>query len=424
MDVPMGSLHTPTGASAAAAAPANDPAYLRGMERLVTAIQDLSLARDLPAVMAVVRRAARDLTGADGATFVLRDDEMCFYADEDAIEPLWKGSRFPLGACVSGWAMLHQEPVVIPDIYADPRVPADAYRPTFVKSLALVPIRTASPIGAIGNYWASPHRATAAEVKLLQALADSTSVAIENVQLYADLEHRVQERTAQLEHTNKELEAFSYSVSHDLRAPLRSIDGFSQALAEDLGDKLDPTSAGYLQRVRGAAKRMSDLIDDLLELSRTSRANIERQDVDVTALALDVAQTLEKREPARHVSLEVQPGLHAHADPRLLRVVFENLLGNAWKFTGKQAEARVEIAAETGEPGEQVFRVRDNGAGFDMQFSAKLFAPFQRLHDAREFTGTGVGLATVQRIVHRHGGRIWAEGHPGEGAVFRFTLAR
>jgi signal transduction histidine kinase len=421
----MGDLHVSAagGSVPAPPPPTTDPAYVHGMERLVTAIQELSLARDLAAIIAIVRKAARDLTSADGATFVLRDGEMCFYADEDAIAPLWKGSRFPLQACVSGWAMLHREAVVIPDIYADARVPADAYRPTFVKSLALVPIRTSAPIGAIGNYWASPHRASAAEVKLLQALADSTSVAMENVQLYADLEQRVRERTAQLEQTNKELEAFSYSVSHDLRAPLRSIDGFSQALAEDLADKLDPEALGYLSRVRGAARRMSELIEDLLELSRTSRANIERQDVDVSALALEVARTLEKREPTRQVTLVVQPGLRAHADPRLLRVVFENLLGNAWKFTGKRADARVEVTSETGDGGERVLCVRDNGAGFDMQFAAKLFAPFQRLHDAKEFPGNGIGLATVQRIVHRHGGHVWAEGRLDQGAVFRFTLA-
>lgn len=170
----------------------------KSLEQLVDAVQALSLARDVDAVAAVVRRAARQLTGADGATFVLRDGDRCFYVDEDAISPLWKGQRFPLSACISGWSMLNRSATVIEDIYADARVPHAAYRPTFVRSLVMVPIRTRAPIGAIGNYWASRHRATEGEVQLLQALADSTSVAMENVQVYAELEARVQQRTQQL----------------------------------------------------------------------------------------------------------------------------------------------------------------------------------------------------------------------------------
>lgn len=172
--------------------------YQQGLERLVDAVQELSLARDLDAVTAVVRRTARALTGADGATFVLRDGDKCYYADEDAIEPLWKGQRFPMSICISGWAMLNRSATVIEDIYLDPRIPHEAYRPTFVKSLVMVPIRTREPIGAIGNYWAQTHRATDEEVHLLQALADSASVAMENVQVYSELERRVEERTQQL----------------------------------------------------------------------------------------------------------------------------------------------------------------------------------------------------------------------------------
>ncbi len=172
--------------------------YQLGLERLVDAVQELSLARDLDAVTAVVRRTARALTGADGATFVLRDGDKCYYADEDAIEPLWKGQRFPMSICISGWAMLNRSATVIEDIYLDPRIPHEAYRPTFVKSLVMVPIRTREPIGAIGNYWAQTHRATDEEVHLLRALADSASVALENVQVYSELERRVEERTQQL----------------------------------------------------------------------------------------------------------------------------------------------------------------------------------------------------------------------------------
>ena len=183
--------------------------YVRGMERLLVAVQELSLARGLDAVQRVVRVAAREMTGCDGATFVLRDDDHCRYVDEDAIGPLWKGRRFPLGMCVSGWAMLNREPAVIPDIYLDARVPHEAYRPTFVKSLVMVPIRALDPIGAIGNYWAEPHHPRPEEVHLLQALADSTSIAMENIAVYAELEQRVQERTRALERMNEEVRRLS-----------------------------------------------------------------------------------------------------------------------------------------------------------------------------------------------------------------------
>lgn len=174
--------------------------------RLIRAVQELSMARDADRVAAIVRQAARGLTGADGATFVLRDGDCCFYRDEDAIAPLWKGQRFPMSQCISGWVMLNRRATVIPDIYEDPRIPHEAYRPTFVKSLVMVPIRAAEPMGAIGTYWAWPHRASDTQVELLQALADSTSIALENIQLYAELERRVEERTAQLAETNRQLQ--------------------------------------------------------------------------------------------------------------------------------------------------------------------------------------------------------------------------
>jgi len=183
--------------------------YVRRMERLVRAVQELSLARDLEQVQHIVRVTARELVGSDGATFVLRDGEQCYYADEDAIEPLWKGSRFPIEACISGWTMLNKQPAVIEDIYLDDRIPHAAYRPTFVKSLAMVPIRSLDPIGAIGNYWADEHLATPEEIALLQALADATSVAMENITVYNQLEQRVADRTAALEQANSEILALA-----------------------------------------------------------------------------------------------------------------------------------------------------------------------------------------------------------------------
>lgn len=400
-------------------APTGD-GYVRGMERLITAVQELSLARDLETVRAIVRHAARELTGADGATFILRDGDRCYYMDEDAIGPLWKGKRFPMSACISGWSMIHKQPVVLADIYADPRIPAEAYRPTFVKSLAMVPIRTSDPIGAIGNYWAAPHAATPHEVKLLQALADSTSVALENVQVYSELEKRVRDRTVQLEATNKELEAFSYSVSHDLRAPLRTINGFARILQNDHGVTLAPEGRDCLERVCRAAERMDALIVDLLNLARVTRTESRRDAVNLGAIALDVVATLNSQDTKRRVDFVCAPDLMVHGDAHLLKIALENLLGNAWKFTARQATARIELGVQPGSP--PVYFVRDNGAGFDMTYAAKLFAPFQRLHSADEFPGTGIGLATVLRIVRKHGGRIWAEGRVGEGATISFTL--
>ncbi len=242
--------------------------------------------------------------------------------------------------------------------------------------------------------------------------------------LNAELEQRVIERTAQLEAANKELEAFSYSVSHDLRAPLRGIAGFSQALDESCGKRLEETERGYLSRVRAAAERMGQLIDDLLDLARVSRVEMVRQPVDLSALARGVVADLQQQAPARVVAVEIADGLEAEGDPRLLRVLLENLLGNAWKFTGKHAQPTIAFRSLMDDSNQQVFLIRDDGSGFDMQYAGKLFGAFQRLHALADFPGTGIGLATVQRIVHRHGGRVWAEGAVGRGATFFFTLPR
>ncbi|MCX6065395.1 MAG: PAS domain S-box protein [Chloroflexi bacterium] len=239
--------------------------------------------------------------------------------------------------------------------------------------------------------------------------------------LNAELEERVRERTAQLEITNKELEAFSYSVSHDLRAPLRGIDGWSQALKEDYQDQLDEQGQQYIERVRSETQRMGQLIDDMLQLSRLTRAEMRKEFVNLSALAQEIALRLQQDEPLRHVDFEIQAGLTGKGDLRLLEALLTNLLGNAFKFTGKRADARIEFGQTTAQ-GQSVFFIRDNGAGFDMAYSQKLFGAFQRMHKAQEFPGTGIGLATVQRIIHRHGGKIWAEAEVNRGATFYFTL--
>jgi len=256
------------------------------------------------------------------------------------------------------------------------------------------------------------------------------------LQRYAtDLERRVEERTHELQDRNEslrrnaaellaantELDAFAYSVSHDLRAPLRSIDGFSQILLEDYAARLDEAGRETLHRVRAASQRMGTLIDDLLKLARVTRAEIRTEDVDLSGMARDIVADLQRTTPERQVEFAIAPGLTARGDARLLRVALDNLLRNSWKYTAKQPAPRVEFASADANGG-RAFMVRDNGAGFDMKYADKLFGVFQRLHSAADFEGTGIGLATVRRIINRHGGRIWAEGAVDRGATFYFTL--
>lgn len=236
-----------------------------------------------------------------------------------------------------------------------------------------------------------------------------------------ELEARVRLRTAELEASNRELEAFSYSVSHDLRAPLRAIDGFARILEEELEGKLDDTSRNHIERIRRATQRMAHLIDALIELARLTRQSLHKETFDISDLALQVAEEIRAEEPERKAEVEITRGLMVTADRTLVRVLLENLLRNAWKFSARQEVAKIAFRAER-ERERRVFCIADNGAGFDMAFAANLFRPFHRLHTATEFSGTGIGLATVQRIIQRHGGVIWAQSKPGEGARFYFTL--
>ena len=239
--------------------------------------------------------------------------------------------------------------------------------------------------------------------------------------LNTELEQRVADRTIQLAAANRELESFAYSVSHDLTAPLRGIDGWSLALLEDYHDRLDERARQHLSRIRAETQRMGQLIDDLLKLSRVTRAEMRPNPMDLTGLAENIALRLQEDFPHRQLEFVIQPGLADEGDERLMRIALTNLLGNAVKFTSKRPTARIELGM-TYVKDRPAYFVRDNGAGFDMAFAKKLFGAFQRMHKASEFPGTGIGLATVQRIIQRHGGRIWAEAQLNQGATFYFTL--
>lgn len=277
------------------------------------------------------------------------------------------------------------------------------------------------------------------EIDFVNQIANHLGVALHHAELLATLRAEIDERQqaemrsqtlnqglqqaiAELKAVNKELEAFSYSVSHDLRAPLRSIDGFSQALLEDCTEQLDSTGQDYLRRIRQATQRMGNLIDDLLSLSRVTRSEMHIEPVDMSRLASRLCADLQQTAPERQVEFAIQPGLIAQGDAHLLHIVLENLLSNAWKFTSKKAQAKIEFGAIPQKNGTLAYFVRDDGTGFDMAYIDKLFGPFQRLHASHEFPGNGIGLATVQRIVYRNGGRVWAEGALERGAAFYFTL--
>ena len=395
--------------------------YAQAMEHLVEVVQSLSQARDVTTIARIVRDAARELTGADGATFVLRDGDKCYYADENAIAPLWKGMRFPMEICISGWVMLNARATTIPDIYVDPRIPAEAYRPTFVKSLAMVPIRTSSPIGAIGNYWADYHEPTDEEVKILQALADTTSVAMENARLIEDLRDKVdrlETQAKQITAQHESLEVFTHALAHDLKEPVRTVRAFSEMIVENGVNA--PSNATYFDFIYRAAGRMAMLVDTVFAYSQLhdpSRLKKTACDMNtVFAGARDNLQTLISEHGA-HV--EAGPMPVVDAQPAHMTQVLQNLISNAVRHSPDGVTVRV-TAENAGD--HWLFRVSDTGHGIAAGDQERIFQPFKRLNLNEE--GAGLGLATCTKIMALHGGRIWCESPAGEGAIFCFTLPR
>lgn len=415
---------------------------------VVRTVQRLSMASTFEEIQEIVRTAARHLTGADGATIVLRDEDDCFYVDEDAIAPLWKGSRFPLETCISGWAMLNAQSVSIPDVYVDDRIPIDSYRPTFVKSLVMVPIRTMSPIGAIGNYWAQEHVATAEELQLLQALADSTAVAMENVAVRAELEERVASRTADLEERTRAVELLLGELNsqaedlraagaeqdrlmrylaHEVRGPLYAGDGLLELLIDDRPDD-DPDDAVRvdLGSVRSTIHEALRVVDEQLEAARLRSGAVrdlrpEPVDLDVLFAELRAMYRALHQGGDVRMTVRVEPGMpDLVTDRHFLGQVLRNLVTNAAKFTDGG-----EIGLRARADGDHVvITVSDTGIGIAPADQERIFEEFQQIDgaQARRRAGTGLGLPLVRSLTAALGGTMTLDSEPGRGSTFTLRV--
>lgn len=397
------------------------------MERLVNTVQELSLARDIESVMQIVRTVARELTGADGATFVLRDGDQCYYAEEDAISPLWKGHRFPMKTCISGWVMLNRQPAVIGDIYADDRIPADAYRPTFVKSLVMVPIRTMNPLGAIGNYWASTRNPTGEEVALLQALADITAVSIENIEMRNGLEEKVKARTRELleslereKEMNEMKSAFVSMASHEFRTPLSSILSSVSLIAgykdKEQYDKLEK----HIDRIRISVKNLMDILNDFLSVDKLEQGQMqaEQEGFDLREFVQNLSTELDGLRKEGQVIHYTHHGETAvWLDKKIMRHVMLNLLSNAVKYS----KDNVELWTETHKD-QVVLTVKDQGIGIPEEQQKNLFNKFFRARNVNDIQGTGLGLSIVKRYVELLNGTIEFTSGENSGTTFTVTL--
>ncbi|KTC88676.1 response regulator [Fluoribacter dumoffii] len=394
--------------------------YVSAMEHLVKVVQDLSQANDIQTITEIVRFAARELTGADGATFVLKEGDFCYYVEENAIAPLWKGKRFPMKTCISGWVISHKQSAVIEDIYRDPRIPQDTYRPTFVKSLAMVPIRREDPIGAIGNYWAKKRLPTQEELSILQALADTTSVALKNAHLYIDLKAHIEtirEREAHVRTQRDRLEIFTRALAHDLREPVRTMSSFVDVINQEK-HQFSGRVVDYFQHIYNASKRMLTLIDTVFHYMQLDEFEEEiKEECDMNEIILEVSKNLDYliREKNARIIAETLP--HVKANRTQMIQLMQNLISNAIYYNENIPE--ISISAN---PNKQwvEFHVSDNGLGLDSKNNETIFLPFKRA--SRTSKGSGLGLAICAKILELHGGTIECKSRIEGGTIFSFTL--
>lgn len=388
---------------------------------LVQVIQDLSAAKSLSDITVMVRKAARKIAQADGVTFVLKDQDMCSYVDEDAIAPLWKGQKFPLNACVSGWAMIHKEAVIIEDIYKDTRVPIDAYRPTFVKSMAMTPIRQENPIGAIGTYWKDQHRPTSEQMELLQALANSASIAIENVGLYNSLSDGI----TQLKKANQAKDEFLMNLSHELRTPLNAIIGWSEILTEDNSDK-NQLSEG-LQIILKNSNHQLHIVEDLMDSSRILVGRIHLKPVMVDLHQI-VRQSIAGQQTIimkKNILIDMKTELNSatiKADPVRLRQIVDNIIVNALKFSFKNG--KIDVRLKKSGPNVELI-VQDQGEGIDESLLPHVFERLKQGDESttRKHGGLGLGLSIAKHLTEASDGQIKAESAGmGQGATFTVSF--
>lgn len=396
-------------------------------ELLVDTVQKLSLAKDIQEVMKIVRTVARNLTGADGATFVLRDGDYCFYADEDSISPLWKGNRFPMSQCISGWVMLNKKPVVIPDIYADERIPVDAYRPTFVRSLAMVPIRTIEPIGAIGNYWAKHYQPTLEETKMLQALADITAVSIENIEVRNKLEEKVKERTKELTEAltvEKEIHemksAFVSMASHELRTPLSVILSSASLTEKYTHTEQQDQREKHIGRIKSSVKNLVDLLNDFLSIGKLEEGKVlvEYEIFDLKQLIQEIHAELDgMKKTKQEIQLTFKGDKQVKLDKKILRNILFNLLSNAIKYSDENIDLNTEVKNDW-----VTLVVKDRGIGIPAEQQNNLFGKFFRASNVNSIQGTGLGLNIVKHYIDLLDGTIDFTSLENQGTTFTVSI--
>lgn len=386
---------------------------------LIKAVQDLSLARNFDEVTSIVKLSAREIANSDGATFVIKDENRCHYIDEDAIEPLWKGMKFPMETCISGWCMIHKEQFWIEDIYVDGRIPHDAYRPTFVKCLAMTPIRQESPIGAIGSYWSNVYRPSDEEMNGLQALANATSTALENLGHLSKLK----ERNKTLENINHQLSRLTWLAFHDLSEPLREVYLNTKLLNASLNEKLTHDQEHFFKRIYNSVEREQTLLENLQKFSNSNDHHINIRTVSLQFIVEKVLKEFKSliEETQADINFEKLPELTA--DPALLMSVVRNLFSNSLKFLREEVKPLISINAQP-DGSYWIISVEDNGCGISELYQNKIFDFFTRLNVKADSSGSGIGLALSKINIESMDGTIWYEPAAVNGSIFKFKLPR